>query len=504
MTTRSRPLALVALVVAALGVLARFAAQTPLWLDEALSVNVSALPIGDIAEALRHDGHPPLYYLLLHGWIDLVGDGDTAVRALSGIFSVLALPLAWLLGRRRGGPALGWLAVLVLAASPFALRYATETRMYSLIILLTLIGWLAIDRALEAPRPLPLVVIALVSGALLLTHYWSFWLLGSVGLVLVVRWWRSDGADRRASGWAAVAVAAGAVFFLPWLPSFLEQASATGTPWADPSRPTAIVGLTLLDLGGGRELAEATLYAVTVGALVLIGLLGRAVDDRHIDLDLRVRPEQRGPAAVVALTLAVGAVAGYASSSAFASRYAAVILIPIVMLMAVGLAQLRSPAVLAGAVAVLLVVSAAGAAEVLFTDRTQAEELAAPINAEARAGDLVVFCPDQLGPSGIRAITVEVDAVTYPRLEDPHFVDWVDYGERNRASDPEAFAESVLERAGDGTIWLVSSADYRTLEGKCPAVQAALRAARPGGGVVVGENGTDFEEHAGLYRFAPP
>ena len=51
------------------GVITRFAPRSDLWLDEALSVNISKLPLGDIGEALRHDGHPPLYYYLLHGWM---------------------------------------------------------------------------------------------------------------------------------------------------------------------------------------------------------------------------------------------------------------------------------------------------------------------------------------------------------------------------------------------------------------------------------------------------
>ena len=43
------------------GVIARFATNSPLWLDETLSVNIARLPIADIPGALRHDGHPPLY-----------------------------------------------------------------------------------------------------------------------------------------------------------------------------------------------------------------------------------------------------------------------------------------------------------------------------------------------------------------------------------------------------------------------------------------------------------
>ena len=73
-------------VAVAIGVVLRFWTQSHLWLDEALSVNIAKLPVGDIPEALRHDGHPPLYYWLLHGWMAVFGESDRSVRALSGIF----------------------------------------------------------------------------------------------------------------------------------------------------------------------------------------------------------------------------------------------------------------------------------------------------------------------------------------------------------------------------------------------------------------------------------
>ncbi|MEM4781774.1 MAG: hypothetical protein QXG03_09480, partial [Halalkalicoccus sp.] len=32
-----------------------------LWLDEALTANIAARPLGEIGDRLRVDGHPPLY-----------------------------------------------------------------------------------------------------------------------------------------------------------------------------------------------------------------------------------------------------------------------------------------------------------------------------------------------------------------------------------------------------------------------------------------------------------
>src|SRR5256885_8101277 len=102
--THRRALTAAVVAVVALGVVLRFLTTSHLWLDEALTVNIARLPLSRIPDALRHDGSPPLYYLLLHGWITVLGAGDVAVRALSATFAVATLPLMWLAGLRLGGP----------------------------------------------------------------------------------------------------------------------------------------------------------------------------------------------------------------------------------------------------------------------------------------------------------------------------------------------------------------------------------------------------------------
>ena len=64
-------LVVVALGFTTIGVGLRFVAPSPLWLDEALSVNIASLPVGEIPDALRQDGHPPAYYLILHHWMEV-------------------------------------------------------------------------------------------------------------------------------------------------------------------------------------------------------------------------------------------------------------------------------------------------------------------------------------------------------------------------------------------------------------------------------------------------
>ena len=133
------------------GVAGRFLASGGLWLDEALSVNIAKLPLAQLPGALVQDGSPPLYYLVLHYWMLLFGQGDFAVRALSGVISTATLPFLWAAGKRAGGPTDGVGSSPARGQLPWAIYYGTDTRMYSLMALEAILWYLAVRRALELP-----------------------------------------------------------------------------------------------------------------------------------------------------------------------------------------------------------------------------------------------------------------------------------------------------------------------------------------------------------------
>src|SRR5690348_16314444 len=58
------------------------------WMDEALSVGISSHSLSAIPGILRHDGSPPLYYLLLHVWMSIFGTSESATHALSLFFGL--------------------------------------------------------------------------------------------------------------------------------------------------------------------------------------------------------------------------------------------------------------------------------------------------------------------------------------------------------------------------------------------------------------------------------
>jgi uncharacterized membrane protein len=486
------PLAIAGVLAA--GVVLRFVQRSPLWLDEALSVNIARLPVGELFEALRHDGHPPFYYLLLHGWMEIVGEGDVAVRALSGILSLAALPLMWVAGRRLAGLDGARWALVVAALSPFSVRYATETRMYSLVMLLVLAGYLVLTDALSEPRPLRLGALALISGLLLLSHYWSFYLVAATLIVLAARWrWRPE--LRAKTGRVVAAVAAGGVLFLPWLSGFLYQSANTGTPWGEPYRPTEIVMATLYDFSGGIFTESGLAAALVVMFLLLALFTARSTPD-ELTLDLRTVPVVRRELAVVVLVVLLGCLVGYATSATYQSRYAAVI-VPLVLLgLAVGITRLMGIARLAAGGA-YLALSLAGIVWVNYYQRTQADVVGHAVAEHARPGDVVVYCPDQLGPGYSRAMPA-VDGlveVTYPTLATPERVDWVDYAARNAAADPAGTAADIRDLAGDNALFLVWMPDYRTYDEQCEALVHALGPAQ----LLVDQDSDGFYEPAYLH-----
>lgn len=67
--------------------------------DEIFSVVLARTTPPQIVQGTANDVHPPLYYFILHYWKDLFSASEFAMRFLSVIFGVAAIPMIYLLGR---------------------------------------------------------------------------------------------------------------------------------------------------------------------------------------------------------------------------------------------------------------------------------------------------------------------------------------------------------------------------------------------------------------------
>ncbi len=189
----------------------------PLWWDEGWSVYFAATDPGAMLRLTAVDIHPPLYYLLLHVWIELVGAGPVAVRLLSVLIGVATVPLLYLAGRRLFGREVGLAAALLLAVSPFHVFYSQEVRMYGLV---TLLGVAALCFACPGGRAggrwWVWVGYVAAAAAALYAEYYAVFLILALNVVVVLRWARGRRPVKELFSWLA-AQAAVVVLYLPWL-----------------------------------------------------------------------------------------------------------------------------------------------------------------------------------------------------------------------------------------------------------------------------------------------
>ena len=151
------------ILVLALGVRFYHLTYHSLWFDEVVSTYWAGRPAGEIwrvGMALVQDKHPPLYYLLLHGWTALVGGSDLAVRSLGALIGALAVLPLYGIGRRLSGPRGAAFAALLLAINPFLVWYSQEARMFMPATAFALVGLYGLLRAAHGawrtpPRPWP-------------------------------------------------------------------------------------------------------------------------------------------------------------------------------------------------------------------------------------------------------------------------------------------------------------------------------------------------------------
>lgn len=251
--------------------------QHNIWWDEGLTAWAARLPVQGILDWTAHDVHPPLYFLLTHGWWLLMGDGAWGLRFLPALAGVLAVAPAAGLARALGGPRAGLLAGLFLALAPFAVTWSQELRMYIWAALWAAATLWAAVRIWQGSRR-AWILYVLTAAAGLWTLYLSAATLAVTNLAFLWGWWRQQRSRPLLIRWM---VAQGAVMalFAPWLAYALPRMMSWSS--AEPYRPGFFLRLyaTVLATGAAADLEAWTWQTVAV-ALVLALALGALITRR--------------------------------------------------------------------------------------------------------------------------------------------------------------------------------------------------------------------------------
>lgn len=410
------------------------------WIDEGMSIGIASHPFASIPELMRQDGSPPLYYLMLHVWMSVFGSSEAQTHVLSVLFAVAAIPAALWVGWSLLGRRTGWILAVLMAVNPFLAEYASETRMYSLVVLLSMLALGCFLHGFVYRRRRYVAAFALLLTVLLYTHNWGlFFALGTGAAMIPCFFLSSD--RRRFFTDAALAVGVTALLYAPWLPTLLYQRAHTGAPWA--SRPTLDdMRDELALLLGGKE------------AIVALGL-GAGV---------ALAATLRRPWTKIALTIVAAAIvpvvilgAGWISSrdnSVWAARYLAVAVPPMVIVAAAALARGGQTAM--AALGVLILLSAPIGVKGPPYQKSNLKAVTDAAGPILRAGDVIVtdfgFVPllAHYLPPGMQYLT------TTGPVADENIADQRDGTRRLTESEPAAGLRLLLDALPPGGHVLVA------------------------------------------------
>lgn len=190
-----------------------------LWRDEAFSVWIAQDSVSEVIRRTSGDFNPPLYYLLLHFWMRLFGRSEVAMRSLSLVAFLLFLIVVYLFAKKMfRSTTVAQLTTFLMAGNPMLLYFAFELRMYSFLILFTMLSmyffytkrwvWYILTSALGMyTQPFMAFVILTQMGYLLVTKQLGRIAKNALGIGLL---------------------------FAPWILILLTQFRSSGPMWMYP------------------------------------------------------------------------------------------------------------------------------------------------------------------------------------------------------------------------------------------------------------------------------
>jgi mannosyltransferase len=275
---------------------------------------------------------------------------------------------------------------------------------------------------------------------MLYTHNWGLFLGAGLALGLIPCWYVSED---RSSFWKDALIGFGgcALLYLPWVPTLLHQVQHTGAPWLNPPNFGAPVQITKSLLGGGTP----TVALVLAGGSGIAAVIARRVEDRE-------RTAVLAGALTVLATLVVAWVVSQVSP-AWTTRYLGVLLGPMLLIAALGLAR-------AGALGLVALVIVLGIWAIPrsygLENKSNAADLRNDVVPQLREGDLVVSMQPEQGP--LMAYHLE-DLGGAPKLrfaspigavENDRVMDWTDVDEKLEDATPARNLEPLLARLPRG------------------------------------------------------
>jgi mannosyltransferase len=253
-----------------------------IWLDEAFTIQTSYGSLSQIVADTSKDVHPPLYYFVMHYWMQLFGDTEFSTRLLSALFGVLTILAIYKLASLLYDRTTGLMAALLLALSRFHIEFSQEARMYMLLCLLCLLSMYFFIK-LVAGRKSRLAFAGYIASSTLLmyTHVYSIFIIAAQNLYWLSLPFISREIFKQVWKRWLLAQVALLLLFLPWLTVLVQQVSRVQKGFWIPRLPPRSLLDTLVSYAGSGALAWILFPMVALA--IFLGWKGLTEEDAAAD-----------------------------------------------------------------------------------------------------------------------------------------------------------------------------------------------------------------------------
>ena len=256
---------------------------TALWHDEAFSALLTRYNFKEMMYRIGLDVHPPLYYILLRGWNFILGNSLFSLRLFSVFFSLLATLTLYLLVKEAfNSKKFALISSILFTLSSFQIQYAIEGRMYILGVFLILASSYFFLKALKYKNWKYWIGYTFFAAAGIYTHYYIIFSLFAQGIFLI--YWIFKKSKFNLSAWFSnkdfkfglFSYLTIALLFLPWIKTFLSQASQVEKNYWIPNINIWAILATFYKLTTGSGI-DATKFRFIVLSLTIVALTAVAL-----------------------------------------------------------------------------------------------------------------------------------------------------------------------------------------------------------------------------------
>jgi hypothetical protein len=240
-------------------------------MDEVTDLRIAELPLSRIV--FLADGFPPLYHLLLKGWLTLWGT-PLAARWLSALLGLLTVYAVYRLALETFGRPAAIAASMLTAISPVHVWFAQESRAYALALPLAALVLWSFSRANTANTLRAWLIYVGLTLAAVCTHYFLGIVVALQALWLLPRLVRLKSARPALAAYGILAICALPLLLL--LRADLDHQSGTGDGSIGLGALLYTLYVFLLGFSTGpslRELHDIGLREAAIGFLPWIAAL---------------------------------------------------------------------------------------------------------------------------------------------------------------------------------------------------------------------------------------